>query len=238
MRVRILRAAVAAGAVALSACQTAGPAGGPVTSGPVNFAFGSALGASLSRGDMKALGDVFAPALSAGQTGAAQRWSGPNGAEGAITPRGYFFGNLRADPADLIPVAGAITYALPMEIEQGEQVTTKNANVRSAPAADAPVLEKLDAGTGVEAVGKVVGQPFYLVAVKGRVRGYISASLLTPAPGAELALAGGPTRKAHPCRAYDQTLSLGAQSDRWSGVACDRGQGWRPEQKAGAVPTL
>jgi hypothetical protein len=237
MRARLLSVALA-GALALSACETAGPIGGPSSGGPVNFAAGSILGGSLSRGDMKALGEIFGPALAAGQTGAAQRWSGPNGAEGAITPRGYLFGNLRADPTELIPVAGAITYALPMEIEQGEQVTTKNANVRAAPAADAPILEKLEAGTGVEAVGKVVGQPFFLVAVKGRIRGYVSASLLTPAPGADLALAGGPTRKAHPCRAYDQTLSLGAQSDRWSGVACDRGQGWRPEQKAGATPVL
>ena len=184
---------------------------------------------------MKALGEIFAPALETGQTGAAQRWRGPNGAEGAITPRGYLFANLRSDPSDLIPVAGAVSYSLPMEIEQGEQVTTRTANVRAAPAADAPILEKLEAGTGVEAVGKVVGQPFFLVAVKGRIRGYVSATLLTPAPGADLALAGGPTRKAQPCRAFDQTLSFGDQSDRWSGIACNRGQGWRPEPKEGAI---
>ena len=228
-------AAIAAGALTLAACETTGPVGGPAQGGPANYALGSELGLRLSRGDMKALGELFAPALESGQTGAAQRWSGPNGAAGAITPRGYFFGNLRSDPAALIPVAGAISYALPMEIEQGEQVTTKNANVRSAPAPDAPVLEKLDAGTGVEAIGKVVGQPFYLVSVKGRIRGYVSTSLLTPAPGADLALAGGPTRKAHPCRGYDQSLTLGPESDRWSGVACNRGQGWRPEPRAGGA---
>lgn len=228
-------AGFAIGALALSACETAGPIGGPAQNGPVNFTLGSTLGASLSRGDMKALGEIFTPTLEAGQTGAAQRWRGPSGAEGAITPRGYLFGNLRSDPSSLIAVASAVSYALPMEIEQGEQVTTKNANVRAAPSADAPILEKLDAGVGVEAIGKVVGQPFYLVAVKGRIRGYVSATLLTPAPGADLALAGGPTRRAHPCRAYDQTLSLGGQSDRWSGVACNRGQGWRPEAKEGGA---
>lgn len=232
------KAIATAGIFLLAACETAGPIVGPSSGGPVNYAVGSVLGASLSRGDMKALSDIFAPALETGQTGAARRWRGPNGAEGALTPRGYFFGNLRADPLELIPVSDAISFALPMEIEQGEQVATRTANVRSAPAADAPVLEKLNAGTGVEAVGKVVGQPFYLVAVKGRIRGYVSATLLTPAPGAELALAGGPTRKAHPCRAYDQTLSLGAQSDRWSGVACNRGQGWRPEQKDSGASIL
>ncbi|MBY0421508.1 MAG: SH3 domain-containing protein, partial [Parvularculaceae bacterium] len=161
-----------------------------------------------------------------------------SGAQGALTPGQYLFGNLKSDPRELIPVASAIAYAHPMEIEQGEQVTTRNANVRSAPAPDAPVLEKLEGGTGVDAIGKVIGQPFVLVAIKGRVRGYVHASLLTPAPGAEVALAGGPTRTPHPCRAFDQTLSLGGQSDRWSGVACNRGQGWRPEPKTAGEPGI
>lgn len=226
-----------AAALALAGCSTTGPGVG-VGGGFVNFAAGSQLGLTLSRADARALADVATSALETGVSGAATRWQGPNGAQGALTPGQYFFGNLKSDPRELLPVAAAIAYATPMEIEQGDQVTTRNANVRSAPSADAPVLEKLEAGTGVDAVGKVVGQPFVLVAIKGRVRGYVHESLLTPAPGAEVALAGGPTRTPHPCRAFEQTLSLNGQSDRWSGVACNRGQGWRPEPKAGAEPGI
>lgn len=233
-----IRGAIAAAAVlALAACSTTGPIGGG--GGGVDFALGSTLGASLTRADQRALGEAFGPALQSGAGGAAARWRGPGGAEGAITPGAYYFGNLRSDPRELIPLAGpALSFAFPLEIEQGEQVTTRNANVRSAPQQDAPVLEKLDAGVGVDAVGKVVGQPFYLVAARGKLRGYVHESLLTPAPGAEIALAGGPKRTPHPCRAFSQTLLVGGQSDKWSGFACDRGQGWRPEPRSQGAPAI
>lgn len=217
----------------LSGCATTSGLGG---GGFLNFALGSTLGATLARGDARALSDVMIPALETGKTGAAAPWQGP-GASGAVTPGAYYFGNLRADPRDLVPLAYAVS-AASVEIEQGDQVTTKNANVRAAPNAEAAILERLDAGTQVDAVGKVVGQPYYLVAIKGAVRGYVHESLLTPAPGAELALAGGPTRLARPCRAFTQSLTLGGRSDRWSGVACNRGEGWRLEPNNGGAPAI
>lgn len=228
------RILLAAGLLAVAACETGKPygAGG---GGRVNFTEGSILGASLSSDDARALYPAFVTAIETGPSGEPVSWRGAD-ASGAVTPGAYLIGNLKPDPKQLLPLSAALSFSEPFETELGLHALTRNANVRSGPSTDAKVIEQLPSGTGVDAVGKVSGKPWMLVAVDGAVRGYVHQSLMVKAPGTELELAGGPTRRAHLCRAFDQSLSVNGRSDRWSGVACDRGEGWRVEPKAENAP--
>lgn len=234
MRLSPMRVLPALALLALAACETGRPygAGG---GGRVDFTEGSMLGASLSGADLQALYPAFVTAVESGASGQAVAWRGPS-ASGAVTPGAYLVGNLKPDPKTLLPLAAAVSFAEPMETELGLHALTRNANVRAGPSTDARVLEQLPSGTGVEAVGKVSGKPWLLVAVDGAIRGYVHESLTIKAPGTELDLAGGPVRRAHPCRAFDQTMTVGGRADRWSGAACDRGQGWRVEPKDPNAP--
>ena len=221
------RLLLAAGLLAAAACETGKPYGS-TGGGGVNFTAGSMLGASVSADDMRALYPAFVTAIETGPAGEPVAWRGA-GASGAVTPGAYMIGNLKPDPRALLPLAAALSFSETFETELGLYALTRNANVRSGPSTDAKALDQLPSGTGVDVVGKVSGKPWMLVAVDGAVRGYIHDSLMIRAPGAELTLAGGPTRRAHLCRAFKQSLSVGGRSDQWSGVACDRGDGWRVE---------
>ncbi|MBB5518269.1 SH3 domain-containing protein [Amphiplicatus metriothermophilus] len=233
-KLTLLRIAAAFGMMSAAACETGSIYGSG--GGGVNFAVGSTLAASLSGRDVEALYPAFVSAMEAGRAGAPVAWRGPN-ASGEVTPGRYLVGNLRSDPQATLPLGAPISLADPMEIELGLHALTANSNVRAGPSLEARVLEQLPAGTGVDAVGKVAGKPWMLVALDGQIRGYIHESLMIKAPGAELMLAGGPMRRPHPCRAFEQTLSVGGRTDRWSGVACERGAGWRVEPAPENAPT-
>ena len=224
----------AAGALTLLAACESTPYGA-VGGGRVDLASGSMLAGALSPRARDALYAAFVTAVETGPAGAPVAWS-EGGASGAVTPEGYFVGNLKPDPSDLLPLGAAISFADALETEQGLHAVKSNANVRSAPTTEAKALEQLPAGTPVDAVGRAAGKPWFLVSAGGAVRGYVHQSLLVKAPGTELDLAGGPTRRAHLCRAFSQTLSVDGRSDRWSGVACDRGQGWRVEPEDPRAP--
>ncbi|GAB4518195.1 MAG: hypothetical protein Kow00133_03060 [Amphiplicatus sp.] len=217
-----------------AACETGSIYGSG--GGGVNFAVGSTLAGALSGRDVEALYPAFVSAMEAGETGNGVSWRGAE-ASGVVTPGRYLIGNLKSDPSEMLPLGAAVSLADPMEIELGLHALTSNANVRAGPSLEARVLEQLPAGTGVDVVGKVAGKPWMLVALDGQVRGYIHESLMIKAPGAELMLAGGPTRRPHPCRAFEQSLSVDGRTDRWSGVACDRGAGWRVEPAPENAPT-
>lgn len=228
---------LAAGAAA--ALILAGCGGGPTLGRPdsVNYAADAALGAALSGDERAALATAFLAAMAAAP-GETKSWRA-NGSAGAVTPGGYGIANLKPDPRTRLPADPGLDLAYSFETELGLHALTGNANLRAGPSTAARILEVLDAGTAVDAVGKTRGLPFHLVAVGGRVRGYVHESLMKKAPGTELELAGGPTRAAHPCRDFEQTLTRFGENERWTGAACDRGEGWRLEPRdAGAATTL
>jgi uncharacterized protein YgiM (DUF1202 family) len=215
----------------IAGCETAAPIG----TGGGNFAAGSSIGSLISSGDRAALSPVFVEAVEHGDRGRAYSWNGPR-ASGAVTPGAYLVGNLWPEPAKLMPLAGRVSLVQPMQTELGLYAVAKTANVRSAPSPEAPVLATLSPGEAADAVGKTSGQPWILVATGGVIRGFVHESLLLKAPGSDLQLAGGPTKTAWRCREFQQDAVIGAQKDRWTGTACDRGQGWRlvaTESKAG-----
>jgi surface antigen len=217
MRVRAL---VSIGAL-FAGCATTGGVYGD----GVNYASASALGAGLPPGEARALAPAFIQAVEKGAIGERFDWRGA-AASGWVKAREFRVGNLKADPNDAPPVAGGVDLSETYETEQGLYALTRNANVRLGPSTDFPTSEQLLSGTGVVVVGKVVGKPWMLSEVDGEVVGYIHESLMIKAPGTELDLAGGPRREAAPCRAYEQQLSFGGQSDLWSGVACREDGRW------------
>lgn len=218
-------AALGAAAFLGAGCASTGPTFG---GGPVNYAAPSSLGAGLGRREVDALYATFTTAVERGPVGEPQVWSAGS-YSGAVTPGAYLVGNLKPNPSVLLPVEGRLDLNEAYETDLGLHALTGKANLRAGPSLDAPVLAQLESGTGVDVIGKTVGKPWMLVAIDGVIRGYVHESLMIKAPGSELTLAGGPTRRAHFCRAYSQTLTLFGRTDRWQGVACDRGEGWRLE---------
>lgn len=226
----------AAAGILQGALFLAGCAGGPLPGGggSVNYAAETALGASLSGGEAAALATAFIAAMTA-PPGAAQSWSAGS-SSGVVTPGDYEVANLKPDPRTLLPVSPGLDLAYSYETELGLYALSGNANLRAGPSTSARIIEVLDGGAAVDGVGKTKGAPFYLVAVGGRIVGYVHESLMKKAPGTELELAGGPTRRAFPCRDFEQSLIRLGQSERWRGAACDRGEGWRVEPKDPNAP--
>lgn len=199
-----------------------------------NYAANSKFGDRLSGQDVTVLAPVFVEAMESGTAGERVTWRGRN-ANGSVTPGRAGAGNLLADPRALLPYRSGLKLSRRFETELGDFVLTRNSNVRYGPSTDDNVAEILPSGTGVNVVGKTIDGPWMLVAVDGVISGYVYEDLMVRRPGTELELAGGPTRRPHRCRPFDQTISIGGQTDRWSGVACDKGDGWvlqAPEENA------
>lgn len=217
-------APLAALALLVVGCASLGPSIG----GPENFAAGSRFGRDLNGRDIAALATVFVDAVENGASGEPKVWfSGDY--SGSVTPGDYLVGNLKPNPATLLPLEGRIDLGETYETERGLYALTGKANLRAGPSLKSRVLTQLESGTAVDVVGKVIDKPWMLVAIDGVIRGYVHQSLMIKAPGTELELAGGPARKAHFCRAFEQTLTYFGDTDRWRGVACKRGDGWRLE---------
>jgi len=217
----------AAAAAALSACSTISSIGGldgGYSGSGGGYASGSALAYSLTGADERALEDAFLLAM---ETGQPQEWQGRR-AKGVVSPGDYSLGNLKSDPGKRVILDSTdVAIDESMETELGLYALTGNANVRTGPGTDYGVVKKLPSGEGVDVVGRVVGEPWMLVAHEGRVIGYIHESLMIKAPGTELDLAGGPRRRPVLCREFNQHVSVDDQEDDWTGGACNDGTGWR-----------
>jgi surface antigen len=224
--------AVLAVAGLCAACSTL-PSG---PGGDENFAAASPLGAELTIADARALRPAFVQAIEAGGIGERFDWRGPF-ASGWVKAREPRVGNLKADTNDRPPIPIGLDLGETYETEQGLHALTRNANVRLGPDTSFPSREQLVSGTGVEVIGKVVGKPWMLVEVDGRVAGYIHESLMVKAPGTELELAGGPRRRAVYCRAYEQKLSVNGGSEQWEGVACRENGRWALKPSAPDAPS-
>lgn len=210
-----------AAAIALSACASTGGSG----TGSQNFAALSPLGAELAPADARALAPAFQQSMDAGAAGERFDWKG-SGAFGWVKAREARIGNLKADDGDRPVMPAGLVIDEMYETEQGLYALTRNANARLGPSTEHPILEQLVSGVGVIVIGKVVGKPWMLAEVDGRVAGYIHDSLMIKAPGTELELAGGPRKPATFCRGFEQRLSLGGRSDLFEGVACREDGRW------------
>lgn len=215
------------GAIALSACESIPYIGDENynSGGRGNYAAGSSLASALKGDEREALKVAF---LAAMDTGTTQRWQGRQ-AVGEVYPGAYSLANLKSDPGNRIRTANADLELSPvLETEQGLYVLTRNSNVRRGPSTDYPIVTKLSSGDGVDAVGKVVGEDWMLIATDDVIRGYVYRLLMIKAPGTELELAGGPRRQAILCREFRQKMSRYSTTDEWAGAACkDDDETWR-----------
>ena len=209
----------------ISACETIPSFDGNAEPSGKNFAAASTIGSQMSRRDVSALSSVFLAAIEKSEAGVAHSWRGPS-ARGQITPRAFKAGNLLFNPDDLLDFRPGLRLSRAFETDLGEFVLTRNSNVRTGPSTDSAVVEILSSGTGVKVIGRTVGAPWMLVAIDGQILGFVFEDLMVRRPGTELELAGGPTRRPFLCREFDQSVSVRGQTDRWSGVACDKGNGW------------
>jgi len=222
--------------LALAGCSSGG--GGLDFAGPggANYAAGSALGAALAGRDLAALAPAFEQAIENGKPGERFDWRRP-AASGWVKAGERLVGDLKADPEERPPVEAGVALDETFETELGLYALTRNANVRTGPGTDYPTRGQLVSGSGVEVIGRVVGKPWMLAEVDGRVVGYIHESLMIRQPGAEFTLAGGPRKKAQACRAYEQRLVTPAGSDLFEGVACRDGGRWRIMPQPEGAPT-
>ncbi len=216
--------------LALGGCVSADNFGG----GRDNYAAGSSLSGQLGGREVGALEKAFLTAMNDNEPGDAVSWRG-GAASGKVIPGRRKAGNLRSDPSELLDFRPGLFLSQKFETELGEYVLTRKSNIRYGPSTETKVAEVLPSGAGVEVVGRVIGEPWMLIAVNGEIRGFIFDKLLVKRPGTELTLAGGPTRRPRLCRAFDQEMRIYGRSDRWSGAACVEGRGWRllpPRQDA------
>lgn len=189
-----------------------------------NYAEGSPLGLELSGRDRASLQSAFLAAMDGGE-GERFDWQGGAGF-GWVKAGARRIGGLKPDPQDRPAYPAGLELDQPLETELGLFALTRNANVRQGPSTDHKVLRMLTAGDAIVGVGKTVGAPWVLSEHDGAVVGYIHDSLMIKAPGTELELAGGPTRRPLACRDFEQRISVGGRSDRWEGVACLENGRW------------
>lgn len=221
--------------LALAACS-GGPGVDFAGSSGADYAAASALGATLAGRDLEALAPAFEQAIESGKVGERFDWRGPR-ASGWVKAGERLVGDLKAEPHDRPPVEADIVLDETFDTELGLYALTRNANVRTGPGTEYPSRGQLVSGTGVDVIGRVVGKPWMLAEVDGRVVGYIHESLMIRQPGAEFTLAGGPRKKARACRAYEQRLVTPAGADLFEGVACRDGDRWRIMPPPEGAPT-
>ena len=230
---------LAASLIALSLASCASYSGGSIARGfggpAVNYAAGSALGVNLPPADAGALQPIFVQAVSRGAAGERFDWRGRE-SFGWVKAGDFVLGNVKADRFDRPAFPDGLFLRTRLETELGPYALTRNANVRAGPSTDYPVYEQLPSGTGVEGIGRVVGEPWILAEQDGRIVGYIHESLMTKAPGTELLLAGGPTRTPLTCRTFEQRISYTGRSDLWEGVACLEDDQWVLQEAPANAP--
>jgi hypothetical protein len=107
--------------------------------------------------------------------------------------------------------------------ESGLYRTLRNSNVRLGPSTNHKIATTLKEGTTVEAVARIEGGKWVLVAERDRALGYIYGPLLERSEGDRLglALAGGSARVPQICRRYDVRIVVSKRErEHWGGTAC------------------
>ena len=142
---------------------------------------GSELGKSLDRADRAAIDQRSAQALSKARDGETISWRNPrSGARARITPS-----RTRKETRKVAVLRRNNVAPIPALDLIGEKyVARRNVTVRATPAKDAAVTMRLTAGEPFEAVGKVQGRNWIVVAKNRRTVGYVYAPLVEKAPAA------------------------------------------------------
>ena len=123
------------------------------------------------------------------QTGQYSTWSNPkNGARGRAE---VIQTDRRPTRRQISAQANSVDPMVTLEWSDSANVLTTNAKVLRSPSAKAPVNGELQAGSGVQLLGKVSGSPYGLVALGGVAIGYVPMKALRPGTGQDLGVPGG-----------------------------------------------
>lgn len=138
---------------------------------------GAGIGKALDEQDRKRLAASTQATIA---TGTAQSWSNP---ETGVSAKTEVKSTVAKQEQVQIPVLkGKVKEVPPLEFIGEDYTATKAVNVRGGPGTDYEVVSKLAAGSNTRVVGKVVNQPWYMVAENNVGSGFVSADLLKPAP--------------------------------------------------------
>lgn len=188
----------------------------------IGAGIGAAIGNSIGcRMDRKAQQDARAAFERALETGRTQTWSDPQtGASGRIEVLGpgYRSAYSQTTYSGRWRFAEGVDPAIRVSSQGGAYVSPGRVNVRAAPNAQAPVVDRLQAGEAFEVAGAAAGGWLAVIA-DGLVQGYVSSSVVRPSAGQ----ADGE------CRLVQQTIrepGVSPISERYN--ACrEAGGGWR-----------
>lgn len=176
-----------------------------------------------SRADRLAHREAFLSAVKV-TPGEAVDWTGDT-VTGRITSGEARLAVSAEEPAGR-PAPAGLRIPGPMEMDLGVHALRSNANVRLGPSTDDKIVATLKAGTRVEVAGRLVREPWALVAQNGRVRGYIFEELLIRPEGAASRLAGARLATPTYCRRLSESVGTNGSASEWSSFACNSGGEW------------
>ena len=140
---------------------------------------GNQVGKYLDKQDRAAIETEAAKSLETAKDGQSTTWKNPDsGVEAEITPT-----DTRQVRKEVKIVRDKVVAPPPALDLIGETyVATSSTNIRPEPGTGKPPVGSLGAGQSIDVVGKVQGSNWYMVARNGKSVGYVSTSLLKPAP--------------------------------------------------------
>jgi surface antigen len=199
------------------------------------IAYGSRYASYLTASDTAFMSDAFLGAMY-GEEGTRRPWSnGRTGASGEVVAGAPFLQNVDYARGRRLTAPPGLETRWALEPAQGDYTATATTNVRLGASTTSRIIDTLDQGMVVEAVGRVQNAPWMLVARHGDVIGYMNTDFLEQRAGGDVLLAGGTARQPVYCRTYQQSLATpSGQRDQWAGTACqdERGQ-WRVQGSRG-----
>lgn len=208
MKSRTAVAAVLVASMGVSSCAETGPMSKAQVGAAVGAIAGAAVGASVSNdkgkgalvgalvgglvggGIGKVLDDKDKARLAASTeqtitTGTPQSWTNP---ETGVTAKTEVKSTVARQEQRQIPVLkGKVQQVPPLEFIGEDYTATKAVNVRGGPGTDYTIVNKLSPGQITRVVGKVVNQPWYMVAENDVGSGFVSTDLLKPSGTAVVA---------------------------------------------------
>lgn len=221
-------AGAAIGAKASGHNKTAGILLGGLVGGLV----GGKIGAMLDERDRAKLAQSTEQTL---RTGTTQSWSNPDTGvtattivkEETVTPQ---------QQVQIPVLKGKVQQLPPLELIGEDYTTTSTANVRGGPGTDYVVVDSIPKGNLTRVVGKVDGADWYLVSKNNAGSGFVSGSLLKPAPASAqtVATAAAPAAEVTnasvtataTCRVVTQEVTKNGQKTSQDVKACRGPNGW------------
>ncbi|MEQ8936901.1 MAG: SH3 domain-containing protein [Amphiplicatus sp.] len=182
---------------------------------------GVEISADWSRGDLAAHRAAFLSSVNA-PAGKIIEWVGDS-AHGSVTVKEARL-VLSPDKPSGNPAPEGLRIGGDMEMDLGVHVIRSNANVRLGPSTEDKVVATLKAGSRVDVIGRLVREPWALVAQNGRIRGYVFDELMARPQGATSRLAGAVLATPVYCRSLVQTVEREGVSSESDDLAC-KGEG-------------